>query len=313
MVADEYIMGTPIKISREAPVLVLEQSRAFTVPGGATNPGVNARTLGAEVYLAGFVGDDPPGTRLRAALARFDVHQEGLFGEPGRPTSTKMRIIAGSPQQQILQQQVVRVDRFDNSPIGQSCQDRIIDYVERITPEVDALIISDYDNGVITPAIIECCLTAAHQHGKVVVADSHGDLARFHGATALTPNEPEAAGSLGMRITDQSSLENAGAQLLARTNSQGVLITRGSDGMCLFERERAPLYVPAANLGGVVDTTGAGDTVAATFTLALVAGAGMPEAAVLATIAAGQVVRQLGCATTTPDEMHQVIGEMVHG
>jgi rfaE bifunctional protein kinase chain/domain len=309
MVADEYVMGTPSRISREAPVLILEHSREFTVPGGATNPGVNARTLGAEVYLAGVVGDDIPGERLRAALEKFGVHQEGLLCEAGRPTSTKTRIIAGSPQ--LVQQQIVRVDRVDHSALGGECERGIIAYVTQMAPSMDAILISDYESGVITPAIIACCLSVAQEHGKVVVVDSHGDLARFQGATALTPNEPEAAGSLGIKITDEASLEEAGTRLLAATNSQGVLITRGSEGMCLFERGREPLSLPVANLTEVRDTTGAGDTVSATFTLALVAGASMPEAAVLADIAAGQVVRRLGCATTTPDEMRQAITELV--
>jgi rfaE bifunctional protein kinase chain/domain len=309
MVADEYVVGTPTRISREAPVLILERSREFTVPGGATNPGVNARTLGAEVFLAGVVGDDEGGARLGEALTQFGVHQEGLFHEPGRPTSTKTRILAGSPQ--LVQQQIVRVDRVDRSALGDRCERDIIAYLTEVAPSMDALLISDYEIGVVTPAIIACCLSLAQQYGKTVVVDSHVGLARFQGVTALTPNEPEAAASLGMRITDQASLERAGTHLLAETQSHGVLITRGSEGMCLFERDREPLALPVANLTEVRDTTGAGDTVAATFTLALVAGASMPEAAVLADIAAGQVVRRLGCATTTPDEMRAAITELV--
>jgi D-glycero-beta-D-manno-heptose-7-phosphate kinase len=309
MVADEYVVGTPARISREAPVLILERTREFTVPGGATNPGVNARTLGAEVYLAGVIGDDVEGERLSDALEKFGVHQDGLVREAGRPTSTKTRILAGSPQ--LVQQQIVRVDRVDRSALGADCERAIVDYITEVAPSMDAILISDYEIGVVTQAIITCCLAAAREHGKVVVVDSHVGLARFQGATALTPNEPEAAASLGMRITDQAGLEEAGTRLLEATNSQGVLITRGSEGMCLFERERAPFSIPVANLTEVRDTTGAGDTVAATFTLGLVAGAGMPEAAVLADIAAGQVVRRLGCATTTPQEMRQAITELV--
>ncbi|HEX9056730.1 MAG TPA: PfkB family carbohydrate kinase, partial [Ktedonobacterales bacterium] len=146
---------------------------------------------------------------------------------------------------------------------------------------------------------------------KIVVVDSHGDLERFQGATALTPNEPEAAGSLGVRITDRASLEDAGRRLLEVTRTQGVLITRGSEGMSLFEQDKPPLHLPVSNLELVADTTGAGDTVSATFTLALVAGASMAEAAVLSTIAAGLVVRRLGCATTTLAEMTQAINELV--
>jgi D-glycero-beta-D-manno-heptose-7-phosphate kinase len=309
MVADEYLVGTPSRISREAPVIVLEHREQFTVPGGATNPGVNARALGAEVFLAGVVGDDIPGRELRRVLSEWMVHQDGLVSEAGRPTSTKTRILAGSAQ--IVQQQIVRVDRVDHSFLGPDCERSIIAYLRHTTPDVDALLISDYENGVITPAIVDCCLRLAREHGKIVVVDSHGDLGRFKGATALTPNEPEAAGSLGVQIADPSGLEEAGRRLLDLTQTSGVLITRGSEGMSLFERDKPPLHLPAVLTRAVVDTTGAGDTVSATFTLALVAGASMAEAAALSTIAAGLVVRRLGCATTSPAELRASIDQLV--
>ncbi|HEV2238118.1 MAG TPA: PfkB family carbohydrate kinase [Ktedonobacterales bacterium] len=309
MVADQYIIATPSRISREAPVLVLDQRQEFIVPGGATNPGVNARALGARVFLAGVVGDDVPGQRLRAALEQEGVDLRGVMTQPQRATNTKTRIVAGGTQ--IVQQQIVRVDRVDDAPPSADCARAIIAYVRQLVPQVDGLIISDYDSGVITPAIIEACLPLARAQGKIVVVDSHGDLTRFQGATALTPNEPEAAGSLGVRIADRASLEAAGRRLLEETRTQGVLITRGSEGMSLFQADQPPLHLPASNLTEVSDTTGAGDTVSATFTLALIAGATMAEAAVLSTIAAGLVVRRLGCATTTHDEMAAAITELV--
>lgn len=309
MVADEYVIGRPERISREAPVLVLTQHDSYTVPGGATNPGVNARTLGAEVFLAGVIGDDAAGERLRQRLAAYGVHMDGIFGEPGRPTSTKTRVLAGGAQ--LVQQQIVRVDRIDDSDLGEDCVRNIIAYLAEIIPAVDALIISDYENGVINRAIIEASLPLARELGKVVTVDSHGDFARFHGATALTPNQPEAEAALGMRITDRASLERAGARLLEETAAGGVLITRGSEGMSLFERGKAPVHIPASNLTEVYDPTGAGDTVAATFTLALTAGATMREAAVLSNIAAGLVVRHIGCATNTPEELAAAVTALV--
>ncbi len=309
MVADEYITGTPTRISREAPVLILDHSEQYTVPGGATNPGVNARTLGAEVFLAGVVGDDISGERLRERLGEQYVHMEGVICEPGRPTSTKTRILAGGTQ--LVQQQIVRVDRIDHSALSEDCERQIIAYLREVIPSVDALIISDYENGVISPAIIEASLPLASEYGKIVTVDSHGDLARFQGATALTPNQPEAEATLGMRITDRASLHRAGTRLLAETQARGVLITRGSEGVSLFERGGEPLHVPASNLTEVFDPTGAGDTVAATFTLALVAGASMSDAAVLANIAAGLVVRRIGCATNTPEELMSGVQALV--
>ncbi len=309
MVADEYVVGTPSRISREAPVLILTQSDQYTVPGGATNPAVNARTLGAEVFLAGVVGDDAPGERLRARLAEQGVHMEGLFNEAARPTSTKTRILAGGTQ--LVQQQIVRIDQIDHSELSEECSRDIKAYLRDMIPTVDALIFSDYEIGVINQAIIEVALPLAKTLGKIITVDSHGDLARFQGATALTPNQPEAEATLGMRITDRASLERAGARLLEDTGASGVLITRGSEGMSLFEQGAPPHHIPASNLAEVADPTGAGDTVAATFTLALVAGGTMAEAALLANIAAGLVVRRIGCATNTPQELAAAVAALV--
>jgi rfaE bifunctional protein kinase chain/domain len=309
MVADEYIVGTPSRISREAPVLILTQSDQYTVPGGATNPAVNARTLGAEVFLAGVIGDDAPGARLRERLAEQGIHMDGLFSEAGRPTSTKTRILAGGTQ--LVQQQMVRIDQIDHSELSEECSRDIIAYLHDMIPTIDALIFSDYEIGVINQAIIEASLPVARRAGKIITVDSHGDLARFQGATALTPNQPEAEATLGLRISDCSSLERAGAQLLKDTGAGGVLITRGSEGMSLFEQGTPPHHIPASNLAEVADPTGAGDTVAATFTLALVAGATMADAALLANIAAGLVVRRIGCATNTPEELTHAVATLV--
>jgi rfaE bifunctional protein kinase chain/domain len=304
MVADEYIMGAPARISREAPVLVLAQRDAFTVPGGATNPGVNARTLGAEVYLSGVIGDDASGRRLLEKLHAYGVHTEGLVCATGRPTSTKTRVLAGD--RQLRQQQIVRIDLVSDGELGDEVTGRMRAYISEILPQVDAVILSDYENGVISPAIIGAVLPLAQKLEKILVVDSHGDLTRFRGVTALTPNQPEAEATLGEPVTDMDSLQRAGERLLTMTDSRGVLITRGSEGMSLFERGRAPVHLPVSDLTKVTevfDPTGAGDTVAATFTLALAAGAGMADAAVLANIAAGLVVRRLGCATNTPEEL----------
>ena len=309
MVADEYIVGTPTRISREAPVLILTQSDHYTVPGGATNPAVNARTLGAEVFLAGVVGDDAPGARLCERLVEQKIHMEGLFSEKGRPTSTKTRILGGGTQ--LVQQQMLRIDQIDQRELTEACSREIIAYLRDMIPTVDALIFSDYEIGVINQAIIEASLPHAKQHGKIITVDSHGDLARFQGATALTPNQPEAEATLGMHIADRASLERAGTRLLADTGARGVLITRGSEGMSLFEQGAPPHHFAASNLAEVADPTGAGDTVAATFTLALVAGASMAEASLLANIAAGLVVRRVGCATNTPEELAAAVATLI--
>ena len=308
MVADEYLIGRPARISREAPVLILELSEERTVPGGATNVAVNTRTLGAEVFLAGVVGDDLPGRRLRRAISDLGMHQVGLVTDLQRPTSTKTRVMAGSPQ--IVQQHIVRIDRVDTSEVGEPSKGQILDYVQQVLPTVDAVVLSDYENGVISPDIIKICIPLARQLHKIVVVDSHGSLSRFQGVTALTPNQPEAELSLGITINTLAELNEAGQRLLDVCHARGVLITRGSEGMSLFEEGKPPLHLPVHRLdhaSEIVDTNGAGDTVAATFTLALTAGASMAGAAYIANAAAALVVRRLGCASNTPQELMSII------
>ncbi|GER82756.1 ADP-heptose synthase [Thermogemmatispora aurantia] len=311
MVADEYLIGRPTRIAREAPVLILELSEERTIPGGATNVAVNARALGAEVFLAGVVGDDAPGARLRQAIRDWGIHQEGLFTDPRRPTSTKTRILAGSPQ--VVRQHIVRLDRVDTSEVAEPCKSQIIAYIQRMLPLMDAVMVADYENGVISPDIIAACLPLARELGKIIVVDSHGSLFRFQGVTALTPNQPEAEATLGMTIHNEEELNEAGRRLLEGSQARGVLITRGSEGMSLFEIGREPLHLPIYRLNRhsseVVDTNGAGDTVAATFTLALTAGATMAEAAFLSNVAAALVVRRLGCASNTPEELMDALHE----
>jgi rfaE bifunctional protein kinase chain/domain len=311
MVADEYLIGNPKRISREAPVLILDLSEERTVPGGATNVAVNARTLGAEVLLSGVVGDDLPGRRLRKAIADLGMNQEGLITDVSRPTSTKTRIIAGSTQ--VIYQHIVRVDRVDTSEVGEPSRGQIVGYIERVLPTVDAVMLSDYENGMISPAVLECCLPLARRLGKVIVVDSHGRLARFQGVTALTPNQPEAELATGITITNEDELNEAGRRLLEGCNAHCILITRGSEGMSLFVTDEEPLHLPIFPLNRhaseVADTNGAGDTVAATFALALTAGASFAEAACLANAAAALVVRRLGCASNTPQELMDAFDE----
>ncbi len=312
MVADQYLIGRPTRISREAPVLILELDEERTLPGGATNVAVNARSLDAEVFIAGVIGSDVPGENLRRAIDVLGMHSEGLFTDATRPTTTKTRIMAGSPQ--IVQQHIVRIDRVDKSDITEPCKHHILDYIKAILPTIDAVVLSDYENGVISPDIIEACVPAARTLNKVIVVDSHGSLFRFQGVTALTPNQPEAEATLGMTIKTQQELDEAGQRLLQGSNAQSVLITRGSEGMSLFEQGKSPTHFPIYPLSGaseIVDTNGAGDTVAATFTLALTAGATKVEAAYLANAAAALVVRRLGAASNTPEELMNILTEKI--
>jgi rfaE bifunctional protein kinase chain/domain len=303
MVADEYILGRPTRLSREAPIPILEMTDRYIVPGGGANLAANLRALGAEVTVAGVVGDDPAGTTLRRRLEESGIHAEGLVVHQSRPTSTKTRIVGGSPQQ--VYQQVARIDHVDRSPIAEPARRALMDVLAAHLPGSAALIISDYENGVINQDVIETALPLAQRQGIIITVDSHADLFRFKDITVATPNEPEAEASTGQTVRSDDDLRAVGQALLAGMHAKGILITRGSQGMALFERDR-PMHllpVPAANLSEVRDATGAGDTVAAAFTLALVAGATMLQAAYLGNIAAGLVVRKFGVATASAAEL----------
>jgi D-glycero-beta-D-manno-heptose-7-phosphate kinase len=301
MVTDEYIVGRPARISREAPVLVLHHSQDFVRPGGAANVAYNLASLGASTAVAGVIGDDNSGNRLRQVLTDLGIDTDGLLTEEGRRTATKTRIVGGGTQE--IRQQIVRIDRVDVSELDRPTAGRLISILRSALAGVDAVVIADYENGVISPEVVEACLPAAKDRDILVAVDSHGDLFRFRGATVATPNQPEAEATLGRQIDDLSGLERAGRDLLAGMDSSGILLTRGSEGMSLFERNCEPVHLPPSNRREVFDPTGAGDTTCAVFTLAMLSGASMTEAAVLSNLAAGEVVKKLGAASVTVDDL----------
>jgi rfaE bifunctional protein kinase chain/domain len=304
MVADEYIVGTPARISREAPVVILEFKERQLVPGGATNVAVNLRALGAAVRVIGVVGDDQAGRELTAALQQRGIDTAGLIIDPDRPTSTKTRIMGGGVQ--VVQQQMVRIDRVDSSPLDGAPKRAVLEVVEAMLHDATAMILSDYEHGVIDPEVIGICLAAAAREGIISTVDAHGDLYRFRGVTLATPNQPEAEAMLGRAMRDAAELRSGGRELLDGMAARGLLITRGSLGMAVLDREGLFLELPPFHIAEVRDATGAGDTVAAVATLALAGGAALWEAAVLSNAAGALVVRKLGAATTSPEELRQV-------
>jgi rfaE bifunctional protein kinase chain/domain len=208
---------------------------------------------------------------------------------------------------QEIQQQIVRIDRIDSARVDGPSSVRLIASIEECLESVDALLISDYENGVISSEILERALPRARQRDLVIAVDSHGDLFRFKGVTVATPNQPEAEATLGRAITTREQLEEAGEELRAGMDAHGVLITRGSQGMALFERDRPPFHLAPTNLREVFDPTGAGDTACAVFTLALLAGSDMAGAAILSNLAAGEVVKRLGAATLSAEDLEEVM------
>ncbi|MEB3197409.1 MAG: PfkB family carbohydrate kinase [Candidatus Sericytochromatia bacterium] len=301
--ADEYLSGEVARISREAPVLILKHRESVVYPGGAANAAANIASLDGQVQMAGLVGDDTMGPKLRAVLEGRGVGTVATLVDPARPTTTKTRISASS--QQSVTQQIVRIDREERGPMTPELESALLAAIEARLPQLDALLLSDYGNGVLTPRVIAGVLALAEQHGTIVTVDSQGDLARFPGSWILTPNQPEAENVVGFPITDADSLMRAGRDLLAAAASRSMLITRGGNGMALFEADGSVTTIPAFNRSEVFDVTGAGDTVVGTLTLALAAGASFKEAIVMANVAASIVVRRFGTSVTTREELQE--------
>lgn len=297
---DEFIWGTVSRISPEAPVPVVAVTHENLMLGGAANVVHNVHTLGGRVLLAGLVGDDQMGEKIKALLADERIDRGGLVVETGRPTTIKTRIIAHS-------QQVVRFDRESQDPISTQSQERLLHYIDTHWGKADGVIIADYGKGLIIPDLMDFIMNKKRGDGKLVAVDPKvNNFAFYTGATILTPNRYEAEVAAGKEIRDEASLMDVGKQLLERFASQAILITRGEEGMVLFGQDGAVIAVPTV-AKEVYDVTGAGDTVISALTLALAAGSTFPEAAVLANYAAGIVVGKVGTATVTPDELKRAL------
>jgi rfaE bifunctional protein kinase chain/domain len=304
-IADEFIYGNTSRISREAPVLVLDFQRREVIPGGGGNAAMNAAALGGKVAAIGAIGDGGVGKGLCEALRRRRIDTELLLCDPQRVTPTKMRILAGG--RNTARQQVIRVDHEKRIPLDDEMEAKVIAAVGRLADGgADAIIVSDYGLGVVTLAVREAIQAAARR--IVVTVDSRYAGDRFHEVTAITPNEEEVQTLLGY-WPEGDKLDAAGAALLERTRARGVLITRGSQGMSLFEREAPRRDIPIFGTDEVADVTGAGDTVIAAFTLSLAAGASMAEAAEIANRAAGLVVMKMGTAVVEAEELARALEE----
>ena len=300
LLADEFIYGRVERVSREAPVLILQYDATEIVPGGAGNAASNAAALGASVTVIGVVGEDDPGRRLIAALPP-GAKTRSIVRARGYVTPVKTRILAGGLHS--AKQQVVRIDRMGR-PAGSAIGKRIETALARAITGADAVIVSDYGGGAMTPARWERVRRQPRKKKLISLVDSRYALGGFTGMTACTPNESEVEALLGVRLgEDQGALEHAGRTLLARLQCEAVLITRGSRGMALFEPGRSTDHIAIIGSDQVADVTGAGDTVIATFALALAAGATFGEAARLANYAGGLVVMKRGTATVSRDEL----------
>ncbi|HEY9850503.1 MAG TPA: D-glycero-beta-D-manno-heptose-7-phosphate kinase [Leptolyngbyaceae cyanobacterium] len=293
---DEFLTGQVERISREAPVLIVRHEQTRQVPGGGANAVYNLAKLGAKVKVAGFIGKDEQGQALRRIFERVGIDTSGMSIDPKRPTVTKTRI-SGHARQSVTQQ-IVRVDRKSDDLPETDLQLQLAEYIRSQLDTVDAVVCSDYGDGVFTQPTIEAALS----HSRTIV-DTQKGLQRYKGATVFTPNLPEAEKAVGYAIASEQTLSQAGRDLLKLTKAEQILITRGEEGMSLFDRAGNQSHIPAFNRTEVFDVTGAGDTVVAGLTLALNAGASFWEAAVLGNLAASIVVRKFGTSTTTPEEI----------
>ncbi len=306
LIADEYVYGRVARVSREAPVLILEYDSTEIVPGGAGNAANNVAALGGQVTLVSLIGRDEPGRRAERALLRR-VDRRSLVRPVGFLTPVKTRILAGGIHS--AKQQVVRIDRLSPRPITDEERTAVTRAAHQALGKADAVLISDYGSGLVTPALARDIRGRLGGRSVPVLVDSRYALTRYRGLTACAPNESEVEQALGLRIGDNLRvLERAGRQMLARTRMQAVVVTRGSRGMAVFENGKKTVHIPIFGSDQVTDVTGAGDTVMAALTLALAAGASLEQAAQLANVAGGLVVMKRGTATVSAPELRKVLG-----
>lgn len=305
-ILDEYLYGTTKRISREAPVLIISYERQEFFPGGAGNSLLNLKALGAQPVPVGVVGRDEAGENVVSFLKQNRIPTSHLIKSKRFQTPIKTRILAGEANTR--HQQILRIDREAQVPDNQNLLRQLLHHLEKALANAHALLISDYNYMTVKTRLFASVLEKCRRARIPVTLDSRFRLLFFRGITVATPNEPEVEAALHLEINDDRRvLTRAGQTLLRRLAAQALLITRGSRGMALFEKNRPPLFIPVHGSTDIVDVTGAGDTVISVFTLALAAGASFSQAAHLANYAGGIVVMKKGTATVLPEELKHAI------
>ena len=299
---DEMVYGDTERISREAPVLILQHTHTKFILGGASNAAHNVSEInGGKVSVIGIIGNDYQANDLKNAFNEASIDCSSLIVDKSRKTITKTRI-SGSCSHSITQQ-IVRIDRQTNAPISKETEAKMIAEIKKLVPLHDAVILSDYHIGTLTDNVIKAVVDTAKKYDKKVIVDAQRDLGRYKGVTSMTPNLPDTQKYVGLYLRTKEDFLKAGNQLLNETGADAILITCGADGMVVVEHDNKYTHIPVFNKAEVFDVTGAGDTVTAVYTLALAAGAEPVYAAIIGNIAAGIVVKQFGCATTSIDEI----------
>lgn len=305
LIADEFIYGEISRVSREAPVLILRHRERSVVPGGAGNAIYNLADLGVTVLPVGVIGDDEPGRLLLHAFRQKHISVSGIRRIKGHTTTTKTRVLAGMTHSS--RQQVIRVDREPQAALDRAAVQELIFQTRGYVRASDALLLSDYGYGAATPEIFNNIRSRASLNSIPVTVDSRYRTLSYTGVTAATPNEPELEDALRIKIGDDKRLLAAGKAILQKMKLQSLLVTRGKDGMVVFARGQKPVSIPIYGSDEVADVTGAGDTVIATYTAALAAGADPESAARLANYAGGIVVMKRGTATVSRQELLRAV------
>jgi rfaE bifunctional protein kinase chain/domain len=295
LMVDQYIWGKVRRISPEAPVPVVEVTKEELLLGGAANVAHNILSLGGKVFIAGAIGRDNTGKILINKLSERGFNTDGIVIDGSRPTTVKTRVIAHS-------QQVVRFDKEVRADISRTTLSLVLDYVSSCLPEIKGIIISDYCKGIITRSLIRKLLELTRSKVFIAADPKIGHFDYYKGLSLITPNINEASFGSGIDITDEKTLISAGRALLKKLQCKAVIITRGDEGMTLFEKNGAVTNIPTC-AREVYDVSGAGDTVIAALTLCHAAGADLKDAAIIANHAAGVVVAKVGTAVATKQEI----------
>ncbi len=304
-IADRFLYGSISRVSREAPVFILRHEHTETAPGGAANCAMNLAALGASVSLISVAGKDEAGTKLREKLDAAGVNTSGLLVSEKLQTTTKVRILAG--QSHSSRQQVIRID-YESAPLEDAdLRNLIVEQLGKTITSADAVVISDYNYGVVDGRAISLVRDSSLARSFPVLVDSRFRLSEFKGFTAATPNEDEIEHLLGEPIVSADQLQLAATELKQQLGYRAMLVTRGGQGMMLLEDDAPPFHISAVGAQQPVDVTGAGDTVIATFALALASDASFADAARLANYAGGLVVMKRGTASVTAHELEHSI------
>lgn len=298
VMVDEYLLGSVERISPEAPVPVVEVSTTRTLLGGAANVAANIRALGDDPILVGVSGQDDAAEKLGALLEAKGISRNFIVTDTSRPTTIKTRLIAHS-------QQVVRFDQERRTPLDDATEKLILDRISDMVDSIQAVIISDYGKGVITPSLLSTVTEMCNERSIFIAVDpKETNFHNYRRVSLITPNHHEAGFAYGRKILNETDLHEVGNGLLEKLEVRSLLITRGSEGMSLFSTEAEPTHIPTF-ARNVYDVTGAGDTVIATFVSAICAGAELDEAAVFANAGAGYTVGEIGTATITLPQLQK--------